>query len=235
MGELQGKPRAGRRVVCVLVHVYDKLFIDGRWVEPSGRGTLEVVDSATEAVYATIPDGDPADVDRAVTAASAAFPRWSGRARSGARQAPAPRGGGARGAPRRARHGDRARSRDAEAPVAERAGRRRHLRVLGRSRPRGHATTSRTTGNGLVVREPIGVVGCITPWNYPLNQIGAKVGYTLAAGCTVVLKPSEVAPVNAFVLAEVMDGVGFPTGVFNLVSGVGPVAARRSPPTPTST
>ena len=82
------------------------------------------------------------------------------------------------------------------------------------------------TSNGLVVREPVGVVGCITPWNYPLNQIGAKVAYALAAGCTVVLKPSEVAPVNAFILAEIIDEIGFPAGVFNLVSGVGPVVGE---------
>ena len=80
--------------------------------------------------------------------------------------------------------------------------------------------------NGLVVKEPIGVVGCITPWNYPLNQIGAKVAYTLAAGCTVVLKPSEVAPVNAFILADIIDDIGFPAGVFNLVTGVGPVVGE---------
>jgi acyl-CoA reductase-like NAD-dependent aldehyde dehydrogenase len=77
-----------------------------------------------------------------------------------------------------------------------------------------------------VVKEPIGVVGSITPWNYPLTQIGAKVAYALAAGCTVVLKPSEVAPVNAFVLAEIFDDLGFPPGVFNLVSGVGPVVGE---------
>ena len=82
------------------------------------------------------------------------------------------------------------------------------------------------TSNGLVVREPIGVVGCITPWNYPLNQIGAKVAYALAAGCTVVLKPSEVAPVNAFILAEIIDDIGFPPGVFNLVTGIGPVVGE---------
>ena len=76
------------------------------------------------------------------------------------------------------------------------------------------------------MKEPIGVVGCITPWNYPLNQIGAKVAYTLAAGCTVVLKPSEVAPVNAFILAEIIDDLGFPPGVFNLATGVGPVVGE---------
>jgi acyl-CoA reductase-like NAD-dependent aldehyde dehydrogenase len=77
-------------------------------------------------------------------------------------------------------------------------------------------------GNSLVVREPVGVVGCITPWNYPLHQIAAKVAFAMAAGCTVVLKPSEIAPLDAFVLAEVINDVGLPAGVFNLVTGTGP-------------
>jgi acyl-CoA reductase-like NAD-dependent aldehyde dehydrogenase len=77
-------------------------------------------------------------------------------------------------------------------------------------------------GSSLIVREPIGVVGAITPWNYPLHQIAAKVAPALTAGCTVVLKPSEVTPLNAFVLAEVIDAVGLPPGVFNLVTGTGP-------------
>ena len=81
-------------------------------------------------------------------------------------------------------------------------------------------------GNSLVVREPVGVVGCITPWNYPLHQIVAKVAPALAAGCTVVLKPSEVAPLNAFILAEIIDEIGLPAGVFNLVSGTGPVVGE---------
>src|SRR5207237_10530755 len=71
-----------------------------------------------------------------------------------------------------------------------------------------------------------GVVGCITPWNYPLHQIAAKVAPALAAGCTVVLKPSEVAPLNAFILAEIVDEIGLPAGVFNLVTGVGPVVGE---------
>ncbi len=81
-------------------------------------------------------------------------------------------------------------------------------------------------GNSLVVREPVGVVGAITPWNYPLNQITLKVAPALAAGCTVVLKPSEVAPLNAFVLAEVIEEAGLPPGVFNLVTGYGPVVGE---------
>ncbi len=81
-------------------------------------------------------------------------------------------------------------------------------------------------GNSLVVREPVGVVGCITPWNYPLHQIAAKVAYAMAAGCTVVLKPSEVAPLDAYVLAEVVNDAGLPGGVFNLVTGTGPVVGE---------
>jgi aldehyde dehydrogenase (NAD+)/betaine-aldehyde dehydrogenase len=87
-------------------------------------------------------------------------------------------------------------------------------------------TWEQKVGNSLVVREPIGVVGAITPWNYPLHQIAAKVAPALAAGCTVVLKPSEVAPLNAFVLADIFEAVGLPAGVFNLVSGVGPVVGE---------
>jgi acyl-CoA reductase-like NAD-dependent aldehyde dehydrogenase len=83
-----------------------------------------------------------------------------------------------------------------------------------------------TVGNSLVVKEPVGVVGCITPWNYPLHQIAAKVAPALAAGCTVVLKPSEVAPLNAFILAECIEAAGLPPGVFNLVSGFGPVVGE---------
>jgi acyl-CoA reductase-like NAD-dependent aldehyde dehydrogenase len=81
-------------------------------------------------------------------------------------------------------------------------------------------------GNSLVVREPVGVVGCITPWNYPLHQICAKVAPALAAGCTVVVKPSEVTPLNAFVLAEILEQAGLPAGCFNLVTGFGPVVGE---------
>ena len=88
------------------------------------------------------------------------------------------------------------------------------------------STWEEQIGNSLIVREPVGVVGAITPWNYPLHQIAAKVAPALAAGCTVVLKPSEVAPLNAFILAEIIDEVGLPAGVFNLVTGTGPVVGE---------
>jgi acyl-CoA reductase-like NAD-dependent aldehyde dehydrogenase len=81
-------------------------------------------------------------------------------------------------------------------------------------------------GSSLVVKEPVGVVGAITPWNYPLHQVVAKVAPALAAGCTVVLKPSEVAPLSAYLLAELLDEIGLPPGVFNLVSGTGEVVGE---------
>src|SRR6185503_9003761 len=83
-----------------------------------------------------------------------------------------------------------------------------------------------TVGNSLLVREPVGVVGCITPWNYPLHQVVCKVAPALAAGCTVVLKPSEVAPLSAFILAEIIHEARLPAGVFNLVSGDGPTVGE---------
>ena len=207
------------------MQVFDKLYIDGSWVTPAGSGSLEVIDSTTEAVFATVPEGAPADIDRAVAAAKAAFTAWS--------EQPAPERG-------------KLLLRVAEALEARRdeiADIITH--EVGMPKPLSAAIQVGTgisaftiaseladtfefedRSNGLVVREPIGVVGCITPWNYPLNQIGAKVAYALAAGCTVVLKPSEVAPVNAFVLAEIIDDIGFPPGVFNLVTGVGPVVGE---------
>jgi acyl-CoA reductase-like NAD-dependent aldehyde dehydrogenase len=207
------------------MQVFDKLYIDGSWVTPAGSGTLEVIDSTTEEVFATVPAGEPADIDRAVAAAKAAFPAWS--------EQPAPERG-------------KLLLRVAEALEARRDEIAEIItHEVGMPKPLSAAIQVGTgisaftiaseladtfefedRSNGLVVREPIGVVGCITPWNYPLNQIGAKVAYALAAGCTVVLKPSEVAPVNAFVLAEIIDDIGFPPGVFNLVTGVGPVVGE---------
>jgi aldehyde dehydrogenase (NAD+) len=165
------------------------------------------------------------DIDRAVAAAKAAFPIWSG-------QVPLER------AKQLRRVADALEARKDEIADVE-------AHEIGMPKPlsaaiqvglgiRAFATAAdlletfefEDRSNGLVVKEPIGVVGAITPWNYPLNQIGAKVAYALAAGCTVVLKPSEVAPVNAFILAEIIDEIGFPAGAFNLVTGVGPVVGE---------
>ncbi|MFN2463321.1 MAG: aldehyde dehydrogenase family protein [Candidatus Dormibacteria bacterium] len=198
-------------------------FIGGRWIAPRGEGRLEVFNSTTEEVLATIPDGSPEDADAAVRAAAGAFDGWSS-------MPPAERGEYLN----KIKSGLRARSEQLRDLIAAEVGMPVDLlpaNQLG-SPPfafgyyAGLASefeSEEKVGNSLVVREPIGVVVAITPWNYPLHQIALKVAPALAAGCTVVLKPSEVAPLNAFVLAEVIEEAGLPPGVFNLVTGVGPV------------
>ncbi|HXY92754.1 MAG TPA: aldehyde dehydrogenase family protein [Acidimicrobiia bacterium] len=207
------------------MHTYEELYIDGTWVTPVGRGTIDVVDAATETRFATIPEGAPADIDRAVAAARRAFPAW-------ADLPPAERGARLRGVA----DALAARRDELAGIIAHEVGMPKHQAMTAQvgGGINGFAAAAELaasyafedTNNGVVVKEPVGVVGCITPWNYPLNQIGAKVAYALAAGCTVVLKPSEVAPVNAFVLTEVIAGAGFPAGVYNLVSGYGPVVGE---------
>ena len=199
----------------------DRLFIDGKWVEPDGRETLDVVNSATEAVIATIPAGSVADADRAVRAARAAFPAWStlpAEERAGYLE--------------KIQAGLAARGEELTAVLAAEVGMPVSMVPLFQlgSPPfvfgyyAGLPVSRRWRrgpGGAVIVKEPVGVVVAITPWNYPLHQIALKVAPALAAGCTVVLKPSEVAPLNAFILAEVMEAAGLPAGVFNLVSGTG--------------
>ncbi|HKN88656.1 MAG TPA: aldehyde dehydrogenase family protein, partial [Acidimicrobiia bacterium] len=204
----------------------DAIYIDGAWVPSGGTGTIDVHGAATEEVVGRIPDGVAADVDRAVTAARAAFPAWAATA-----------------AEERAKHltriqeGLAARQSELAELIATEVGMPLKLAAMIQvglpvAQVANYAQILREfrfeeeVGNSLVVKEPIGVVGAITPWNYPLNQIVAKVAPALAAGCTVVLKPSEVAPLSAFVLAEAIDEAGVPAGVFNLVSGVGPVVGE---------
>ena len=208
------------------MHNRDKIYINGAWVESTGTGTIEVVNSTTEEVMGRIPEGTSEDVDRAVAAARAAFDEWS-----------------AVSVEERAKYlqriteGLQARMGEIAQLVSQEVGMPTNLSMMIQA---GLPTMTfgsmgqlldafpfeEEVGNSLVVREPVGVVGCITPWNYPLHQIAAKVAPALAAGCTVVLKPSEVAPLNAFVLAEIIDEVGLPAGVFNLVTGYGPVVGE---------
>ena len=208
------------------MHAYDKIFVNGSWVASSGTGTLSVTDSATEEVIATIPDGTAADVDAAVAAAKAAFPAWS--ALSNEERA---------GYLMKIHAGLEARTDELAETIAREVGMPVALchRVQVGLPKANFAVTAQLLGtyqfeqeigNSLVVREPIGVVGCITPWNYPLHQIALKVAPALAAGNTVVVKPSEVAPINAFILAEIVEEAGLPAGVFNLVTGVGPVVGE---------
>ena len=205
---------------------YDKLYINGSWVASNSTDTIDVIDSITEDVMATIPAGNAADVDAAVEAARAAFDGWSATPVE-ERAKYLTRIGDALGA----RMDEIATAISKETGMAKWLSQLVQVGLPINSFNSAAALAEKyafeeTVGNSLVVREPIGVVGCITPWNYPLHQIAAKVAYAMAAGCTVVLKPSEVAPVDAFILAEIIHEVGLPDGVFNLVSGVGPVVGE---------
>lgn len=206
--------------------VRDKLFIGGQWVAPQGRGFIDVIDPSDASVYARVPEGAPADAEVAIAAARESFDAWS-------RTSPAERAAYID----RIAEGFQARSDELAHAIAHEVG--MPLKLAARVQVGGplgswrrYAQLAREfewearVGNSLVVREPIGVVGAITPWNFPLNQITLKVAPALAAGCTVVLKPSEVAPINAFILAEIIAEAGLPAGVFNLVTGYGPVVGE---------
>ncbi|MEX1105759.1 MAG: aldehyde dehydrogenase family protein [Ilumatobacteraceae bacterium] len=208
------------------MRAYDTIYVNGSWIPSQGEGTLEVTDSATEEVIATIPNGTAADVDAAVAAARAAFEGWSSLPKD------------ERAAYLMKIHaGLEARTDEIAQTIAREVGMPLMLsNLIQVGLPKanfaiaagllGSYEFETQVGNSLVVREAIGVVGCITPWNYPLHQIALKVAPALAAGNTVVLKPSEVAPINAFILAEVIHEAGLPAGVFNLVTGVGPVVGE---------
>ena len=201
-------------------------YVGGEWVPADDRERLAVVDPATEQEVASVPAGTPEDVDAAVRAARGAFEAWASRT-------PAERAAllSATADALEARTDEVALliSTEMGTPLsfskAVQVG--NPVRVL-RSYAELLASYSfeEQIANSLVVKEAIGVVGAITPWNYPLHQVVAKVAAALAAGCTVVLKPSEVAPLSAFALAEVFDEVGLPPGVFNLVTGLGPVVGE---------
>ncbi len=205
---------------------HDKIYIDGAWVPSAGTSTIDVFDSTDGSVIGRIPEGTADDVDKAARAARAAFDGWA-----------------ATSAEERAKFCTRiaeglgARMDEIATVVTREAGMPKWLsQIVQAGLPINSFNTAAalaesyeyetTLGNSLVVREPVGVVGCITPWNYPLHQIAAKVAYAMAAGCTVVLKPSEVAPLDAYILAEVIHDTGLPAGVFNMVTGTGPTVGE---------
>ena len=208
------------------VQTRDKVFIGGEWVEPMGADPLPVINSATEETIATIPGCTAVEVDRAVEAARGAFEGWSTTPRAERAEALAAIAAGL---------GERAEELT-DTITAELGMPRKLTKMIQVGLGINHFAAmpkaleevrwEEEVGNSRVLREAAGVVGAITPWNYPLNQIGAKVAPALAAGCTVVLKPSEIVPLNAFILAEVIESVGLPPGVFNLVTGIGPVVGE---------
>jgi acyl-CoA reductase-like NAD-dependent aldehyde dehydrogenase len=208
------------------LQVKDRIFIGGEWVEPSGAEPIEVINATTEEVMGTVPACAPADADRAVAAAREAFESWSQTSRE--------ERAGYLGAIA-AKLGERAE--EIAATITQELGMPLKLsQMIQVGLPTAQfgampqlmeeVRWEEEIGNSRVLREPVGVLGAITPWNYPLNQIAAKVAPALAAGCTVVLKPSEVTPLNAFLLTEIIESVGLPAGVFNLVTGTGPVVGE---------
>ncbi len=199
-----------------------KFYIDGRWVEALGKKTIDVINPATEEVIGRVALGTAGDVDRAVAAAQKAFPKWSQstkeerlallqrilacyQERIGELAETVSR---EMGAPKWLANA-------AQAPVGM-AHIAQALQVL-----QGFEFEEKR-GTTKILKEPVGVCGFITPWNWPINQIMCKVMPALAAGCTMVLKPSEVTPLNAIILTEIFDKAGVPAGVFNLVNGDGP-------------
>jgi len=199
-----------------------KFFIDGTWVEPDGQETLDVINPATEEVVTAIALGQASDVDKAVAAARRAFESFSLTTRE-ERLALL----------ERVLECYRARADDlVEAVMSEMGAPLKLARSAQVPVGASHISNTRKAlesfefseerNKGLIVREPIGVCALITPWNWPLNQIAAKVAPALATGCTVVLKPSEIAPLSAIIFAEIMEEAGVPPGVFNLVNGTGP-------------
>ncbi|HEX2023664.1 MAG TPA: aldehyde dehydrogenase family protein, partial [Acidimicrobiales bacterium] len=203
------------------MHARDSFYIGGDWVAPSGAETIDVVEPATEEVMGRVPRGTPADAERAVAAARAAFEGWA-----------ATSVGERAGWLRRLQEGLVARSAEIGTLIAREVGMPVSMATLIQAIAPALVVGSfadlalehpfeEKIGASLVLREPVGVVAAITPCNYPLYQLACKVGPALAAGCTVVAKPSEVAPLSAFVLADVASEVGLPAGVLNVVSGYG--------------
>ncbi|MGB5196716.1 MAG: aldehyde dehydrogenase family protein [Candidatus Deferrimicrobium sp.] len=208
------------------MEIREKLYIDGRWMPGAGTGRIDVVCGSTEEVMARIPEGNAADVDAAVRAARSAFEGWAATPvdeRAAYLQ--------------KIQEGLKTRSEEIGRIIAREVGMPLRLATMIQA---GLPVLSfgifakmltgfpfeERVGHSLVVREPVGVVAAITPWNYPLHQIAIKVAPALAAGCTVIVKPSEVAPINAFILAEIVDAAGLPRGVFNLVTGYGAVVGE---------
>lgn len=201
-----------------------KFYVDGMWVTPLSSRTLDVINPATEEAFTRIALGSAEDIDRAVKAAASAFPAWSQSSReerllllrrileiyNSRWDEIAEAVSTEMGAPL------------AFAKSAQVWAGQVHLEATIKALEDFHFVEQR--GTSRIMREAIGTVGLITPWNWPLNQIVCKVAPAIAAGCTMVLKPSEIAPVSGLIFAEIMAEAGTPKGVFNLVNGDGPTA-----------
>jgi len=203
-----------------------QFYIDGAWVNPAVEHRLDVIDPSSEDAFAQISLGSEADVAKAVAAAKRAFATFGFASRSERLDLL-----------HRIVEVYKKRSHDLALAVSREMGAPRPFALsnqvgIGLSHLQkmievlGSFQFQHAKGTSLVVKEPIGVVGLITPWNWPLNQITCKVGPALAAGCTMVLKPSEIAPLSGIIFAEILDEAGLPPGVFNLVNGDGPTVGQ---------
>ncbi len=203
------------------MHKHDKLYIGGKWVTPHSKDTIKVIDPSTEEICGEVPSGNDQDVNDAVAAAKAAFKTWS---KTSAQE-----------------RSDLIRKLSGK--INENAKKIGELCALELGTPLNMSIAVHggmgmgvvgsyidvpfemekevQIGNSTVIKEPIGVCAFITPWNFPLHQIVAKVMPALATGCTMVLKPSSDTPITAYFFAQLMDECGFPAGVFNLVTGPG--------------
>lgn len=208
-------------------NVYRNLYIGGKWEPQAGTGSIDVVSASTERVIGSVPEGTREDVNRAVRAARAALDNGWSQTTVQERADWLKKIAGAL----------KERGESIAATIAQEVGSplsmatniQAGLPVVvtsGYADLIGELKLEQEIGNSLVIREPYGVVGAITPWNYPLHQIMAKVAPALAAGCAVVLKPSEVAPLNSYILAEACESIGLPAGVLNIVTGYGPVVGE---------
>ena len=208
---------------------YSDIYIDGAWVPSDGSGSIEVINAGTEQVMGSIPDGAASDVDKAVAAARRAFDSWAGTPVEERQKYMV-----------RLNEALQARGPEIAEVISGEVGMPiTWANMIQAGLPAGnmqnYATLlddfsfEETIGNSLVVKEPVGVVGAITPWNYPLHQIICKLGGALAAGCTFVLKPSEVAPLNAFILAEIVhdDGDALPCEISELRANCGRLAGTQ--------
>ena len=202
----------------------NKFYINGEWVTPLSTQTMPVMNPATEAIIGTVALGNAADVDRAVAAASAAFDSYSQTSKDErmallkkVKTITEARFEDLAQAMRMEMGAPITMSRNAQADAAV-----GHLQGFIDALQSLEEQTTLTNGD-VLVREPIGVCGLITPWNWPMNQIALKVLPALATGCTCILKPSEHTPISAMIYAEILHEAGYPAGVFNLVHGEGPV------------
>jgi aldehyde dehydrogenase (NAD+) len=203
-----------------------QFYIDGAWVDPVQPALIDVIDPSTEEAYTQIAVGSPADVDRAVAAARMAFPAYSRTTRKQRLEL----------LQQILEHYNKRRSEIGDAISQEMGAPLQFARDVQAGRGTAHLERmievlkayrfTSLQGSTQIAREPIGVCGLITPWNWPINQIACKVLPALAAGCTMVLKPSEEAPIDAIIWSEIMHEAGTPKGVYNMVQGTGSVVGE---------